>query len=479
MALALAAVATLLVSGCVFPWSRYKALYLDAVSDGSGGVFVVWEDENVVYGQRIDSEGNLWWGDGLVLSAVKWCGSPKVIGDGSGGAIIVWQEGHEREAGLIERFTYAQRIDSEGVILWEQGGRPVSGLQGSSSAKAVSDGSGGAIIVSEDPYDEVRVQRIHYEGKPVWSEEGVTVCTTTSSIAFGPAVLADGSGGVTIVWVDDRAKPLDIYAQKISSEGEIVWQENGIPLCASPYYQTPLKIVSGGSNNVIVAWLCHKNVSGKLTGDTPMEDYPQVYAQRLSPDGETLWQEGGVQINVLPGGGPLNMTADGAGGAIIVWHPSLVWGEERFPNERFLQGLRAQRVNSEGKLQWAKETRLFVDVNVSSKQGVFGPMNARVISDGLGGTIVFGIFQTWGPLPRAQKLSPEGELRGEVGGVQLFPKPRAKSYENLKVKSDGSGGVIIVAQAGRDRYYLDRIYAQRIDSEGKLLWTDGGVQVYR
>jgi hypothetical protein len=60
----------------------------------------------------------------------------------------------------------------------------------------------------------------------------------------------------------------------------------------------------------------------------------------------------------------------------------------------------------------------------------------------------------------------------------LFPDPRAKSYENLQVVSDGSGGAVIVAEAGKYPYYRDRIYAQRIDSEGKLLWTDSGVRVH-
>jgi len=476
MALALVAVAMLLLSSCVFPWPRYKSLDLDTASDGSGGVFVVWEDENVAYGQRIDSEGKLRWGDGVMLSTLRCWYPPRVTGDGSGGAIIVWSEAEKRDRGYSTPVTYIQKVNPEGQVLWGQGGKPVPGIHRRSLA--VSDGSGGVIIVQLWP--QIRLQRIDGEGNPVWSEEGVTVCTTLSTIAGDPSVLAEGSGGATIVWADTRAggSRNDVYAQRVSPEGEIMWQEDGVPVSLPCYGQTILQIVSDGSGGAIVAWL-YERVSGKITGDTPMEALTQVHAQRLSPDGEPLWQEGGVQVNILPVAGyPLGMASDGAGGAVIAWHPSLYWGEERFENERFLFGLRAQRVDSEGRLQWLEEARLFVNVNVSGRIGSWGGMLAApVVADGSGGAIVIGVFQSSGPLPRAQKLSPEGELLWEEGGVQLFPEPRAKSYENLQVVSDGSGGAIIVAEAGRRFAYSDRIYAQRMDSEGKLLWTDGGLLV--
>ena len=477
MVLALVVVVALLVSGCVIPWlSSAKALYLDAVSDGSGGVFVVWEDEGVAYGQRIDSEGNLRWGKGVALSTFRCWKPPHVTGDGSGGAIIVWTEAETRDEGYSTPVTYAQRINSEGEVLWGQGGKPVPGVH--ALHRVVPDGSGGAIIVQS--WRLIRLQRIDCEGNPVWSEEGVTVCTTVSGIGGDPSILVDGAGSTTVAWVDNRAggSRNDVYAQRVSPEGEIMWQEDGVPVSVPCYGQTILRIVSDGSGGAIVGWL-YRRVSGSTSQDTPMQDRFQIHAQRLSPDGEPLWQEGGVQVNTLPVASPypLGMASDGAGGAVMAWHPSLSWGELTM-EERDLQGLRAQSVDSEGRHQWPEEARLFVGVNVSGRVGSGGAMvAARVVADGSGRAIVIGVFQDSGPLPRAQKLGPEGELLWEEGGVQLFPDPQAKSYENLQVISDGSGGVIIVAEAGRRFFYRDRIYAQRMDSEGKLLWMDGGVRV--
>jgi hypothetical protein len=465
--LAVVAVVVLLVNGCVIPWpGSAKSLYLDAASDGSGGAFAVWEDENVAYGQRIDFEGKLRWGDGVRLSTLQCWYPPYVTGDGSGGAIIVWSESEKRDVGYSTPVTYIQKVNPEGQVLWGQGGKPVAGIHRRSLA--VPDGLGGAIVVQMWP--QILLQRINSEGNPVWLEEGVTVCTTLSNTASDPSILTDGSGGATIAWADERAggPRNDVYAQRVSPGGEIMWQEDGVPVSVPCYGQPILHIVSDGSDGAIVAWLYNKRDSGNF----------HVHAQRLSPDGEPLWQEGGVQVNALPAESyPLGMASDGTGGAIMAWHPSLSWGELT-TEEGTLQGLRAQRSDSEGRLQWLEEAKLFVDVNVSGRIGSWGGMlGAPVVADGSGGAIIVGVFQSSGPLPRAQKLSPEGKPLWEVGGVQLFPEPRARSYGNLQVMSDGSGGVVIVAEAGRRFAYWNRIYAQRIDSQGNPLWTEGGVRV--
>lgn len=468
--LALMVVVALLVDGCVIPWpGSTKSLNMDAASDGLGGILVVLEDENMAYGQRIDSEGNLRWGDGVKLSTLRCWHEPYVTGDGSGGAFILWSEAEEEDGVYSNPVTYVQKVASDGELLWGQGGKPLPGLNG--HYFIVPDGSGGAIIVQIQ--NQIRLWRIDSEGNHIWGEKGVTVCTTLSTTSGDPVVLADSKGGAIIVWVDEpESGPRDdIYAQRVSPEGEIMWREDGIPVSVPCYGQNILQIVSDSSDGAIVTW--------KYNNRDPSENH--VHAQRLNPDGEALWQENGVQVNTMPSTNfyphTFGMASDGAGGAIIAWPPSRS-GDDLTSEEETLLGLRAQRVDSEGELQWPEEARLFVNVNVSGRTGSRGGMmGASVVADGSGGAIVIGVFQSSGPLPRAQKLSADGEILWEVGGVQLFPDPRAKSYENLQVMSDGSGGAVIVAEAGRRFRYSEKIYAQRIDSEGGLLWKDE-VQVY-
>jgi len=454
MALALMVVVAVLFSGCIHRgpgWHPgYKCLYLDVAADGSGGVFVAWEDENVAYAQRIDSSGNLRWGSGLALNTTRvWC-PPHVIGDGSGGAIFVWSEAKEKDGDAYERISYAQRIDPEGELLWGQGGKPVPGL--GCMCDVVPDGLGGAILLSSGG-SRIRVQRIDHEGKPMWSEDGVTISNTLHSVS-NPSILTDSSGGAIIVWPDNRAAAGrdDIYAQRISPEGEILWQEGGIPVCAPQHAQTALQIVSDGSDGAIVAWMyMHKNVS-KFTGETPMEDYPQACVQRLSPDGELLWEEEGIQLGALPitaSSHSIAITPDNDGGAIVVWNRQ------------------AQRVNSEGEVKWAEPTNLSIGMH-------------SITDDGSGGAIIAGDSpKEYGHSPRAQRINSDGEPMWGEGGVQLFTGPQADFPGFMySVVSDNSGGAILIANTGKYVMYWDTLYAQRIDSQGKPLWTDEGVQVW-
>jgi len=440
MALALVVVVAVLFSGCIHRgpgWHPgYKYLYLDIAADGSGGVFVAWEDENVAYAQRIDSQGNLRWGSGLALNTTRvWC-PPHVIGDGSGGAIFVWSEAEEKDGGAYERISYAQRINSEGEFLWGQGGKPVSGV--GCICDMVPDGYGGVIIASGG-----KMQRIDREGEVMWSKEGITISTTLpSGSGSEPRVLADSSGGAIAVWPDNRASGgrWDIYAQRISPEGEILWQEGGIPVCAPQHSQTTPQIVSDGSDGAIVAWL------------GPRFDYPQACVQRLSPDGELLWEEEGIQLGVLPITDPfphIAITPDNNGGAIVVWYRQ------------------AQRVNSEGELQWAEPTNLCIHMY-------------SITDDGSGGAIIAGDSpKEYGHSPRAQRINSDGEPMWGEGGVQLFTGPQADFPGFMySVVSNSSGGAILVANTGKYVMYWDTLYAQRIDSLGKVLWGDKGVLVW-
>ena len=123
--------------------------------------------------------------------------------------------------------------------------------------------------------------------------------------------------------------------------------------------------------------------------------------------------------------------------------------------------------------------KLFVGFNICAWEGVYSSMTVGITGDGSGEAIIVGIFCVWGPSPNAQRLSPDGEPLWGEGGVQLFSGPQANfSLFQGPVVSDGSGGAIFVTETGKKETYLDRIYAQRIDSQGKLLWTDEGVQVW-
>lgn len=116
------------------------------------------------------------------------------------------------------------------------------------------------------------------------STEGLILCNAPNRQIF-PVVISDGTGGVVFAWEDGRnGEDLDIYMQRVDANGNIVWQENGIPICQKSYNQTDVRIVSS-IDGVIVLWL--DNRSGESW---------EVYAQLVNLEGKTLWQKNGVLI---------------------------------------------------------------------------------------------------------------------------------------------------------------------------------------
>ncbi len=85
------------------------------VSDGSGGAIIAWQDRRScsydIYAQRVDSSGgSQWTADGVPICVASYDQvSPVAVSDGSGGAIIAWQD--RRSCGYD---IYAQRVECVG-----------------------------------------------------------------------------------------------------------------------------------------------------------------------------------------------------------------------------------------------------------------------------------------------------------------------------------------------------------------------------
>jgi len=127
------------------------------VLDGSGGVFIAWHDlrngGDDVYAQRISGAGSrLWASNGIPIRSypaveiTSWV-QPRLISDGAGGAIIAWQWGDK----ITTYDILAQRIDSDGNLLWPDTAVVVCGaLDGQYGPRMISNGEGGAIITWRD-----------------------------------------------------------------------------------------------------------------------------------------------------------------------------------------------------------------------------------------------------------------------------------------------------------------------------------------
>jgi hypothetical protein len=316
---------------------------LYAVSDGSGGAFVMWREplpEPPYHSQphvaKIDSGGNVEWERDIP-------GVDQVIPDGSGGVIIAYN------ASVL-------KIDAEGNLPWGEDGVSLDlGL-----SDIASDNSGGIIVISY-AVGNICAQRVNSGGNILWQTGGVEVC----GIRGGEAqVVSDGSGGAIIAyeryipWGDGKQgnRDVDIYAQRIDAEGNILWGPDGVPVCVEPTLSYDPAIIDDGAGGAIVFFVTHLPI-----GDY---HYSAIHAQGIDADGHKLWAE---DVQVWEGA-CFSVISDGSGGAISMWC-----------DEKESE-VRVQRLDSMGRKLWGPEgtTLTFRDLYELE----------RAISDGCGGVLI-------------------------------------------------------------------------------------------
>jgi hypothetical protein len=317
----------------------------------------------------------------------------------------------------------------------------------------ISDGAGGAIIAWEDSRSgtsDIYAQRISAGGVVLWQANGVPICTASDD-QFFPALVSDDSGGAIITWQDYRNLSIpDIYAQRVDAGGTTRWTTNGVPVCTAADEQFRPVIVTDGAGGAIIVWEDFRN--------GPQFD---IYAQRVNAAGSVQWTADGVAISTADNDQRApTIVADGTGGAIITWEDSRGSG---------IPDIYAQRINAAGSVQWAANG---VPVAIA-------PLNQNtptITSDGAGGAII-----TWWDVRGgsasdiyAQRLNANGAAQWTANGVAICTAPSSQLVPSIV--SDGAGGAIITWWDQRNSTQYD-IYAQRVNAAGLVQWTTDGVPI--
>ena len=311
------------------------------ISDGAGGAIITWHDmrngtDGDIYAQRVDHNGNVQWtANGVAICAITGEQNyPAMVSDGSGGAIITWQDARSGTNGDI----YAQRVNAGGAVQWAANGVAISTAANNQLyPAAASDGAGGALIAWEDnrsgtSYD-IYAQRVNSAGVTQWSPNGLSFCTSPND-QTSPQLLADGAGGVFMVWQDYRsATNYDIYAQHVTSGGLASWTLNGLAVTTAPGDQSNPAFVTDRSGGIIVVWQDYRSGTNY-----------DIYAQRVGGSGAVAWAANGVAVCNSPFA-QINpqCVPDGQGGAVIAWS-DLRSGS--------FYDVYAQRIDATGASQW-------------------------------------------------------------------------------------------------------------------------------
>ena len=243
--------------------------FLHSATDGKGGIIVSWivNDDSAIYAQRFRHDGSLVWSsDRIRVSVVDKERSINAMIDYPGsGSVICWTTGTNVEV-------RAQRIDSTGNLLWGNNGIHVD-YGGLYTGIPVTDQKGSIYIAVGVPLgiDTLKVYKILSNGVNIWPN-GIIVATDIDQFDL----VTDKASGVIVVYNAryNISSYIDMYAQRIDSNGVVRWKQDGVPITN---YNGETKFrpraVSDGKGGVIAAWLDNRPNYG-------------VYAGRVNSDGK-------------------------------------------------------------------------------------------------------------------------------------------------------------------------------------------------
>jgi hypothetical protein len=409
--------------------------------DNADGSIVAFEKlaveaaENVdIYAQRIDGSCNaLWKREGVAVC--ERAGNqydPQLLSDGVGGAIAAWVD---YDSACI----YVQRFDGNGSPLWAMGGTRVCAVRSSEYGPLlISDGAGGAIVSWSDfreGFVGVFCQRIDAKGNLLWKKDAIGIGAHLGSEQICRGVVPDNSGNAIFVWYDVHRTGYDkIFAQKVGSNGRILWGPLGI--CGPFAEWDELQIARDGNGGVIVTW---KDQRQAYEGD--------IYAQRVDGGGNVAWGKEGIPICTASGrqGNP-QIVCDGTGSAIIVW-------EDDRENEN-RTNIYAQGINTSGTAIMSERD------GIAIQTGVRGGSHPQIIADSSSGALVV-------VSDRASKEYNQIQVyKIDAGGRVLWKTDKLEIASVPKAISDNRKGIILTWEEIRDG--ICNMYAQRIDSNGNI-----------
>src|SRR4029450_4275554 len=115
---------------------------------------------------------------------------------------------------------------------------------------------GGAIVVWQDDRNgnlDLYAQRISSLGTAQWNIDGGAVCTATGDQRV-MGITRDEVNGAIVVWEDDRAgsTATDIYVQRISEQGAMLWTANGVAVCNAVNQQVAPTLVGDELSGTIL-----------------------------------------------------------------------------------------------------------------------------------------------------------------------------------------------------------------------------------
>ena len=480
---------------------------LNIVPDGSGGAMIAWSFIGDVLAQRVTANGNVAWDEAVQISGNEpqyWL-EPTSAPGADGSMIVAWHEGEN---------VHLSRILPDGSLSWGQDGITVSDTAtGVNEVRIAPDGSNGCYVGWADHHSgssQLYIQHVTSDGQPLWPANGIAISAIYNwNFDLALSWYSGVADGVLAVWMHyEQPNQYFVYAQKISPEGTVAWQDGGLSLAevnanAWQGYPTVTTDYNGG---LVAVWQ-----------DRP-QGIPSYFACRLRSNGTMAWGTDPVSLGAASwdqaaaiGGnfgtylaayagvdtlgvesmqyqlldhasgsrllGPNGMAAAAGirGDSYLAQmapmsdhRTAIIWLDGRLSNS-WLGALYYQIVDADGHPERAVNGEPLVSNRYGNNIGWWG---IRTGDDGAGGIFVSYNYRQDGSaqLIRVSHIGPSGDVVGPDSGMAVWSYPGLVEQDAAYIAPDGENGCFVAWSEYSEVYTLD-VYVMRLNSNLDRVWN--------
>jgi len=297
--------------------------------------------------------------------------------------------------------------------------------------------------------------RLAPDGSRLWGGDLRVDSDPSLANQKSPRVAVDGSGNACVVWRDQRNGDWDVYMQRVSPGGTVLWPEDvRVNTDVGDKDQVNSDVAALPDGSCVVVWKDERDIGTYLS---------DIYAQRISPDGEHLWTQD-VRVN---GDGHRTRTqdyphvaTDALGRIYVAWQDD---HENVVPKQTW--DVYLQRLGQDGTLTWSQEVLV-----PATPAGTQWAPDLSVTPDGRVYVVWFGtegVYTDPGSI-MAQKVDSNGTRQWPA---DLLVSLMALDWRSLPVVAADSSGQATVVWTDTSPTEAWDIYAQRLAPDSGLLWS--------
>lgn len=295
--------------------------------------------------------------------------------DREGNAIVVVSDLRHAPSGTDHGNFTAYKISQTGEMLWGEDGVSLDGGQGShiNACMGITQLSDGSYVFTWTHCDDdevlfsIDMQRVSAEGELLWDAQETRLTDKQQKVTYFWTFVVDAGKGQCIV-VYTRGSNNDLYARKIDFDGTPVWSED-TRIYNGGFLNTPLwgvmDVEPSGDGGVIVTWY----------DDRYNEGVESIYMAYVKPNGELGFSAGN-------GGQRLSYSGYRALSTTCTYDPHsdtfiALWREATLGQGDYR--VVAQSISKDGDLLWGEEGKVIEDF---ADHVSYGDLHLRTAHDG-------------------------------------------------------------------------------------------------